>query len=372
MSVTETPEYRQLALDSSNDMMRYDALRGAGEYEQAALYIRNAGLARARMAQIMLGIGEFEPAAEDWLSAAACFKLATDAPRMRDSIEQARNLVGSGFVSSNRRDLLWAIAEREREQSDLDQKIAHYRQTLEQLLDPMSSGQQSVLDFLLTQRCELPGSSLLYAHIWGQAMQLGNRTLAEKSLGWAQQFDPTSSHLGALRVSQLFAFGDHVRAAELGRKLLERYPDMGYIRILLAQTLAFRTGSQATHTWTTDWESALEVLHPLIEKESVDPNERLTALSLATMLRHGLGHTTEYRKLLDFFDMLAESLHSPSGVRMAAALRQSLPDVFPNPNTSRVLSSTNDGLHPLGEADYSTLRRLFEQFNPLTAVGSAA
>src|ERR1700674_3025743 len=113
MTATETPEYRKLALDSSNDMIRHDARRGCGEYAGAALYISEAGSGRLRMGQIMLDAGDFPRAAADWLSAAACFYLATDLERMKECVERVRQLDREGKIPAERRDIHTALKERE-------------------------------------------------------------------------------------------------------------------------------------------------------------------------------------------------------------------------------------------------------------------
>ncbi len=122
MTATETSEYRKLELDSSNDLIRHDARRSDRKYPEAALHARQAGLARLRMGQMMFDVGQFVSAAEDWLSAAACFYLANDLKRMRETFARAQKLVQEGKVPPERRDIHAALQEREEQLAVLDQK----------------------------------------------------------------------------------------------------------------------------------------------------------------------------------------------------------------------------------------------------------
>ena len=92
MTATATPEYRKLELESSNDIIRHDARRSDRKYPEAALHAREAGLARVRMGQMMFDAGDFPQAVADWLSAAACFYLATDPMRMREALNRVQKL----------------------------------------------------------------------------------------------------------------------------------------------------------------------------------------------------------------------------------------------------------------------------------------
>src|SRR4051794_4006963 len=90
MNVTETTEYSKRERDSSNEIIRYDARRGDREYAQAAWHALKAGHGRRVMGLLMRDAGEFTQAAEDWLSAAACFHLATDHKGLWTGIEKVR------------------------------------------------------------------------------------------------------------------------------------------------------------------------------------------------------------------------------------------------------------------------------------------
>lgn len=117
-----TDEYRQLGYDTSNDMIRYDTFRGLGEDARAIIHIRNAGAGRIRMGQMMFDDGNFARAAADWLSAAACFHLATDLQQMRDAFDRAKRLFEQGQIPPERRDLHAALREREEQLKALEQQ----------------------------------------------------------------------------------------------------------------------------------------------------------------------------------------------------------------------------------------------------------
>lgn len=123
MSIIKRPEYRQLALDSSNDMIEHDASRGLGRYAQAAMFIRQAGIGRARMGKMMYHAGQFTRAAEDYLSAGACFYLVPDLLELRASIEIVRQIDQAGHIPPERGDIRAAIQEREEQLRTLEAKL---------------------------------------------------------------------------------------------------------------------------------------------------------------------------------------------------------------------------------------------------------
>ena len=92
MTTTMNTEYWKLALDSSNDMIEHDADRTLGRYPKAAWRILQAGLAREPHGQMMFETANFSQAAADWLSAAACFFLATDPKEMQESLARVQKL----------------------------------------------------------------------------------------------------------------------------------------------------------------------------------------------------------------------------------------------------------------------------------------
>lgn len=371
MTMLTNPEYKKLSIDSSNDMIRHDARWGDGEYEQSALHIRQAGFGRLRMGQLAYDAGQLVRAACDWLSAAACFYLVPDLERMRDAFERVRRIDQAGHIPADRRDIRAAIQEREEEIRTLEMKLTEFWCDLKQIVGPGRAVSQEALDFLLRQVRELPGFPYLHAELSYQALGLEQRELAERSLEWASRFDPGSPHLAALRASQAFAHGDPVRAAQLAREALIAHPEMGYLQILLAQALAFRAGPRGADWKATDWEEAIKVLQPLIENGSADILERLTAISLAVTLHHGLGHATDYRRLLAYFDALAAAVQSPIGHEVVARLRRDLPQVFPQPNTD-VTAQVGESPLSTDGSDYSAAHRLFAMTNPWAAGPVAA
>ncbi len=190
MSIIESPEYRQLALDSSNDMIEHDASRGLGRYAQAAMFIRQAGVGRARMGRIMFDAGQFARAAEDWLSAAACFYLASAPAQMNSGIELVRDLDRKGHIPPERRDLRAALKARRKELRTLEKKLTQFDNEFRTLmLAHNGTSTQETLDFLVRHVRDLPGLSKLHAAIAQQALQLGQPSLANQHLEWARKFD---------------------------------------------------------------------------------------------------------------------------------------------------------------------------------------
>jgi tetratricopeptide (TPR) repeat protein len=350
MTVIETPEYRKLALDSSNDMIRHDSRRGCGEYADAALYMRKAGDARARMGQIMFDEGQFVYAAEDWLSAAACFYLATDPDRMKEYFERVKKLDREGKIPVDRRDIHTALKEREEECQTLDNRLIQFLQEYARKSGPTRES----LDFLLRQVRELPGSHKLHTLISLCAKRLGQLTLAAAHLNWAEKFAPGDPHIESIRVSLLLASEDIDRAIQTGRALLARHPEMDELRVLLAQALAFRPGAIKA-----DWEEAIEILKPIEEVGSEDVMDRLVPLALAVTLQRGAGHEQEYRRLLDKFDQLAASIQAPAERTTVIALRQAFPQVFPQPGADGTGLGTE--MQPLAESARATLRLVFKR-----------
>src|SRR3954447_21271755 len=77
MTDLRTPEYRHLALESSNHLMEHDSRTVLGRYEEAAHHALQAGILRERMGQLSYEVQDYKRATADWLSAVACYLLAT-------------------------------------------------------------------------------------------------------------------------------------------------------------------------------------------------------------------------------------------------------------------------------------------------------
>ncbi len=197
MTTTNTPEYRKLELESSNDIIRHDARRSDRKYAAAALHARAAGTARLRMGQIMFDASDFTQAAADWLAAAACFHLATDPKRMRDALDRAQQLECAGKIPPERRDIHTALKEREEELQVLEAKLARFHA---EYAAHAGSGSEA-LDWLQTQVRELPGSLDLHTAIVTHAGQLGQKALAARHLDWAEQIEPDHPPLRAFRAA---------------------------------------------------------------------------------------------------------------------------------------------------------------------------
>ena len=184
MTGTIPSEYRDLALDSSNEMMAYDSRWVLGRYAEAAWHILQAGHGRLRMGQMMFDVGDLTQAAADWLSAAACFDLATDPKRMREALDRAQQLDREGKIPPERRDLHAALKEREQQFDELGRKLKQFRQ------DEAPTIRARQICLVAHPSRELPGSPHLHANISGQAMAHGQQALAVESLDWALRFDP--------------------------------------------------------------------------------------------------------------------------------------------------------------------------------------
>ncbi|MDB5306050.1 MAG: hypothetical protein JWO38_252 [Gemmataceae bacterium] len=356
MTMLADPEYRRLATESSNDMIRHDARRGEGEYEKAALHIREAGAGRLRMGRIAYDAGNFARAAADWLSAGACFYLATDGTRMRECIDRVRQLDQEGKIPADRRDIRAAIQEREGEVRTLEEKVTRFLQNYRGLAArfPQRNGER--LEFLREQVRELPGFADLHFEIYRHARTLGQASLAGEHLNWATKFDPDNPEYVGRFGYQLIQLGQPAQAAELGREFLRTHSTEPTVRIMLAQALVSSTGGQ-----TPDREGSLAVLQPVLEDPSIRANVRLAAIVLSAAVQHDAGHEVEYHQLLDDFDRVAATIQASDERTQVAELRR----VISRPRTNGV---TNGRQH-FGETNLSSLlqSRLCEHLNPQTA-----
>ncbi|MBX9580259.1 MAG: hypothetical protein K2X87_08115 [Gemmataceae bacterium] len=187
MSIFYDPEYKRLALDSSNEMMDYDGDRGLGRYEPAARHVRAAGAGRERMARLAFDAGEYRWAASGWLSAAACFDRLPDLGRMRACLGRAQELERRGKIPPEYPRLFGALRERERELIDLERRLAAFDAEYARL--DGSGDDRATLDWLLEQVRELPGLPALHHRIARHAERLGDHDLARRHLDWADVFE---------------------------------------------------------------------------------------------------------------------------------------------------------------------------------------
>jgi|GEM_PF-6036274 len=197
MNATTSPEYRKLALDSSNEMMDHDAERALGRYPLAAWHMLQTGKLRVQMGQMMFDEGRFVQAAADWLSAAACFDLVPDLERMREAFERVRKLKQEGKIPPERRGIHAAFKEREEQIEMLERKLAQFQEEYDRVSD------QNALDWLLAQVRELPGFPPLHLAITQVATRLGQQSRASEHLAWAEKFTPLSRQIEVARVPPL-------------------------------------------------------------------------------------------------------------------------------------------------------------------------
>ncbi len=127
MTVTQSPEYRTLQRDSSNDILRHDARRGDGELALAVVHARKAGSARLRMGDLAKAAGDYARAATDWLSAGACFYLAADLTGLEEAVQKVEALRDADKIPSERTDLKTALSERVTQQNELRSKLEEIR-----------------------------------------------------------------------------------------------------------------------------------------------------------------------------------------------------------------------------------------------------
>jgi len=289
MIAAEDLLYRELELDSSNELMEFDADRGMGRDVRAALHARNAGLARARMAEIQGERSNFVASTEDFLSAAECFYSATDPMRMRLSVERARARIDLGDIQDSRRDLLEAVEIREGQLALLCDALNAFWRSYTTLVGATRESSDEALAYLIEHVSNFPGSPHLHAEISWQAARLCRRELALQSLEVAFQFDPSSPELAALKVSLLFELDDAAEAARVGRELLITHPNSHPIRLLAARAIAFRGGRVLSERADRDWQEALEILEPLLATPEEGSHEQRDANQLAIILRRFLG-----------------------------------------------------------------------------------
>lgn len=186
MTITTDPEYRRLALDSSNEMMEYDGDMGLGRYEKAAGHIREAGRGRDRMARLGFDAGDYEWAAAGWLSAADCYCKGADLDRMRACLGRAIDLERAGKIPAEMEYLSVALRRRKRELAKLERRLARFDAEAARL--DAAGDDPAALDWLLGQVRDLPGLPRLHQRIAAHADRLGRAELAAEHRRWAEVF----------------------------------------------------------------------------------------------------------------------------------------------------------------------------------------
>ncbi len=326
MTVTETPEYKRLALESSNEMIEHDASRGLGRYPEAALHSKQAGLDRLRMGQIMFDAGQFGYAVEDWLSAATCFLLGGAEKEAETSLDLVAHLEQQGNIGQDRKDLRVALSERKKQLTELGQRRQRLLQQYGLTAGSSLAPSRAVLDFLLGQVKELPGYPLLHYALYRQADQLGDHRLAAEHLYWAWAFQPDNANYTALLGYQFIGLGKPGKAIEIGRGYLAAHPTAPpHVRLMLANALASDTGGHSP-----DQAEAIAVLRPLLEDPQTGVSFRLAAIGLGATFYYELGNGSEARRLVESFDRLAAHIQSPQGQTSVSELRAVLPQPSPN------------------------------------------
>jgi hypothetical protein len=321
MTATTTDDFARLELESSNLLLQSDADRACGRYEAAADHALQGGVLRSRMGEISSHRGDFAGAGEDWLSAAACFLLATASEQASTTLELAQRLETEGKWPPERADLRAALRERRDELEQLRGKEEEVHRALAAggTVDVPS---RATLDFLLRQVPYLPGHPRLHYAIFRQAEALGEQGLAERHLAWAATFDPQNAFLATLLGYRYLTGGQGDRAVELGVNFLQGDPpDPLPVRLMLAQALIASPEASAQ-----DRERALDVLRPLVENRGAPMQRRAAALALSASLLYELGEDGSFLNLRRELEQLEENSQEARPRAAIAALRLLLPN----------------------------------------------
>jgi len=352
MTGTQAAEYRELELQSSNLLLEADSRLVLSRYEEAAFHALQAGRSRARMGELNYKADEWAGAAEDWLSAAACFLRATAPQQAQTVLRLVQQLSSEGKIPAHREDV--RVAQEERTQ-ELDRLRARARD-LQRELDAQGCrpdvAAPKAIPFLVGRVREFPGFWPLHYLLFRQASALGDRALARKHLRWEATFDPDNANFTALLGFMHLADGRPDPAIELGSDFLARSPvSAGSVRVMLANAFAQEGGAGSR-------ERAIEVLRPLLDDGGVDVKQRIAAVALSALFSRELGQEQEFARLLRELEALAGAAPSSGVADVIAEFRRSLP-AAPNGQGS----SRNGGTYALPEA---VRRRLFEGARELT------
>ena len=190
MSVSSTQSYKKLSLESSNLMMEGDGHAVFRRYERGAYARRRATDLRVRMAEMALAAGEDDLGAYDMICAATCYALANDRERGREALERTVELQRLGRISTNRDDIIRAIAEVEQMLLSLEDKQSAFRR---RVAGGIAHNVESTLKATLS---ELAGWPELHRLLASQADAEGDPKLAAKQREWAEKFANVPESLG--------------------------------------------------------------------------------------------------------------------------------------------------------------------------------
>ncbi len=315
-TLASEPNYRELRLESSNDLVDHDSRRVLGRFAEAARHALRAGAPRDRMGQIRFDAERYADAADDWLSAASCLLLATASRRAAEVLKIVHGLIAEGKVPADRKDLHAALAECDKGLKQLKRKEKRFLAEFD-AEHKLNRPDERTLAFLRERVRDLPGLADLHYAIFRQALGLGRQDLAEDHLRWAVTFGPDNANRVAILGQMYIERGRPDLAIALGEDFLElNSSNTGRVRIMLANALG--VGADGNHP---DQELALEVLRPVVDVVSGNaPKQRVAALALSATFACELGRE-------DQFGRLVEELNRLEGTIEAAELRGVIADL---------------------------------------------
>jgi hypothetical protein len=339
-------EYQRLALESSNLLMEWDGQWVLGRYEQAALAALQAGRLRAQMGAILRDAGDWEGAAEDFLSAADCFVKASHREEGQNALDQARRMIAQEAAEAARPDLRQIARER-------DEALERLRQREQEVLDSfLARGyrpevpDEDALRYLLPAVRDLPGLAPLHWFIFLQASKLGREQLAGKHLAWAAAFDPDNPDYAASLGYHLLERGERQRAIERGFTFLADHSDGAQaVRVMLAHALVPTPQASAD-----DRERALAVLQPVIDDAAAEPRRRIGALVLSLILYYESGHREGVERTAQALQRIAATVRDDVQLRPLLAEARELVHDFGSrgngavPTDTALSTNRRDGL----------------------------
>jgi hypothetical protein len=272
------------------------------------------------MGAILRDAGDWEGAAEDFLSAADCYLQAAHGDKARTTLEQARQMSSGKGIEASRPDLGQILKEREEELQNVQQKE-------QSILDSFSARgfrpavpDEEALRYLLQAVRELPGLAPLHWVIFLQANGLGKDGLAREHLRWAANFDPANPDYVAALGYHLLDSDEGQSAVELGLQYLAKYPTRSQVvRLILANALAPTPQARAE-----DREQALAILQPLIDDTGANLRQRIAALMLSTILHFESGHSAELAHMEAALLRMSAEIASDEQAQSALAEAQAL------------------------------------------------